>query len=135
MFAELFRMCNYNTINFRSEDSLKFTKFRTDGSWSESSVGTCYYYTTGIHKFTTKIISSPNRYIVIGIFSDKFDIRASNIGRDDNSDGYYCFNGIKTSRGVDIPYGSSCAIGDTIDLILDLTNTYGTVEIIRNGLS
>ncbi len=32
-------------------------------------------------------------------------------------------------------YGVKSSTGDIVDLVLNLTTTYGTVEFIRNGLS
>ena len=70
---------------------------------------------------------------MIGIFGEKFNIRANFIGSDDQSVGFYCGDGAKYSRDVKIPYGVKCENGDKIDLILDLTTSYGTMEFKRNG--
>ncbi len=69
------------------------------------------------------------------IFNDRYNIRNLYIGSDDYSEGFFCFDGTKQYRSYGTYYGTLCSVGDTIDLILDLATTYGTVEYIKNGLS
>jgi hypothetical protein len=71
---------------------------------------------------------------LIGIFSEKFtNIRSNYIGSDDYSNSFYCYNGNKYTKSNSIIYGTKCENGDKIDLILDLTTSYGTMEFKRNG--
>lgn len=97
-------MKTLNLIRFRSEDCLTFTKFGGDG-WGESSISSCHYYLSGVHKFSVKIIKSALQHLMIGVFNDKFNFRGNYIGSDEYSCSYYGNNGNKYARSTNIEYG------------------------------
>jgi hypothetical protein len=72
---------------------------------------------------------------MIGVFGEKFNLRGNYIGSDEFSCSFYCGDGYKYALNNKIDYGSKAEVGDKIDLILNLTTSYGTVEYVKNGKS
>lgn len=49
----------------------------------DSTIGSCRSYSTGIHKFTTTLISTKTGRIVMEVFTENFDLKSYASGLDE----------------------------------------------------
>jgi hypothetical protein len=81
------------------------------------------------------IIKSVSKFIFTGVGGEKFNSRTTTVGADEFSCAYYFLNGNKWTRLREVEYDTRAEVGDKIDLILNLTSSYGTVEYLKNDIS
>jgi hypothetical protein len=101
--------------------------------WGECTVSSAHYYTSGKHKFTVGGIIVTDKQMFIGFFWENFNYRGTHIGYDDYSRSYFCNNGYLRMRATGVPFGKPIENNDKVDVILDLTTSFGTVEYFING--